>query len=82
MANELTTPTTNRDGSMEARSVADNGWQGAVHGDGARLGDGMLDDIFNSDRVVGEVAAYRAAMTAALRRRLLTTLWMPLKKAV
>ena len=82
MANELTTHTTNRDGSMEPRSVADNDLQGAVYGDGARLGDGILDDILIADRVVGEVAEYRAAMTATLRRRLLTTLWMPLKKAV
>ena len=80
MANKLTTHMVDRDRSLEPRSVADNNLQGTVHGDGARLGGCIFDDIFISDRVVGEVAEYRAAMTAALRRRLLTTLWLPLKR--
>ena len=61
--------------------MADYDLQRTIHGDGARLGDCAIDDIFISDRVMGEVAAYRAAMAAALRHRLLAILWMPLKKA-
>ena len=75
MAKKSTRQTTNRGGSAEPRS-------GAARRNGARLGDCVSDDIFISDRVAGEVAEYRAAMTAALRRRMLTTLRIPLKKAV
>ena len=80
MAKKFTTHTTNRDESSGPRSLADNELQGAVHGDTARLGDCMIDDIFISDRVVGEVAEYRAAMTAALRRHLLAATSILLNK--
>jgi len=63
VANQLKT---NQNIEVRTQSPDQNISPGASCPANARIGDSMIDDIFISDRVISEVAEYRATMNAAL----------------
>ena len=67
MANQLTSEITNRGGGCTTQPAAQDISRGASRGANARIGDSMIDDMFISDRVIGEIAEYRAPMNAAIK---------------
>ncbi len=70
MANQLATDRTHRDEARTTQSAAHKHSLGVSDSANARIGDSMIDDIFISDRVIGEVAEYRATMNTAIKAAL------------